>query len=1731
MKIIGLIKYNSENTDTVYIGSNDEVRSKDFRNNLDDEIADNFPMEINKGEIVLSDSSSKIEDRTYYEFAWDENKKNIDFSIPFRRLSPKEIVYGKHNSILATDRDMRRSLIKTMSTLQNQLTAGREDTFVYELLQNANDYPVKGQLVDVQFTILPNALLFFHTGREFNDNNVMAICDVNYGDKEESKDTVGYKGIGFKTVFHDCDFVYIKTGGYSFRLDKKSAEEEGKLIPWQAFPIWTPLEYLSEDESNAVIKSSKDYHVKMVLCPRDKVRLKSYVDLFHRVFDDERVILFVKNINKVRVDSCFMDAPIICEKNSARWLVDSLEADVAPEVTESINKIIKRAEENNVTSRIPSKYKDFKTTRVSFACQKEGNELIGEPNARIYCYLPTQISWGFNFLMNTDMIPTGSRDSIEKGFDGLGINLNEVIAEIAGQKFFDWIASLCKSNKYTLRSIFSLVPDLKALIVSHPEYANFLEKFKEGFEKKLRTKPFIPINGGEYVTINQTVLDKSGLTENHLLSDDEFFAITGYSNLHLPIDELRNDSNFMSLMTKWMSALNLNRQVWGKTDLQKKLTEGGSQLTAWLKNESNNDQFIDLLISKDWLKDFCTKKIFIEEFTGELFSAKGLYWEVKDFENLRGLKDFVRLLSVHTRKRFEENKKCEDIQKEFKDFVTNDFLNARLLSYSNKPKLVKLLYDKETSWGFYKFLASDENIKIKDELKDLPFFNQDNELVDNFDKDFIFTYTPIYKEITSETWLNKAVSIEFVSKEYGTEVEKLFLSNFKVKKFSHRLVVQDIIQNGKYVGKINKVIKSNDVENYHFADYCFSHGDYFKGQANGYVMKVANRVGVTDWLVVSEEPVFFKDKEFSNFAGHKWLPDDSLYSISYRYIPDHEHQKFMENVFGIRYLNAKRAYDEVVAKNLYKIFKTTSIEDEEHENLNYSFVQYLDENANYIFKELNDKEKYAGFNIITTDGLTSVSEQKCIYLYSDELVEISGRNWITKDSFSICSKKYGESAALRSIGVKKYTFSDFFKNVISPNIDAINSYICSKEANLDFHRFIFEHRTEITDSEIKVIQNACIFLAGHDEVAQSSNGHFYPSEAISYLIDKGYVNVSMMNLIDPVYYSWSSDSKDYWENKIGNERLSLQKFADLLKQEDFKSFLVVKLQDEDANIDFWTWAKKTVNDRSILHQFLNLPVLLQGGGFSTKDDTIYLSDEYLSNGKIENVLRKYNPKADIVSANYLKQEGDKDDWCEFWTKVGLKKDILDILIESIKSGFKDLQLVDLPITLADYKDKLEEKLGDSLTNHLAHLQLSCKGGYFDISNAIMIDCDDDEPFEYIILPNEVTIDDAQARRLIKDSMPKEHVVKSNIAWISLKINEYLRLQEQREKIEGFNILHFKFINDLTELKSRGILASVSGDFRDKILILDREGNFCNPKELTLGSVYKPLFDFESCNVPLHYVSNEYKKQCNNRITSLLGADFKVHSSFLEEDIQYLGDTKCAEFFWRNYVVSQKKSHAFGAFDKVKSLVRDRFNDVSCIPTLSGNVRKPSELYSLEIFRYAQHTPLYADKVPMAFEYNNENSACKELYSMLEFRKELDFNDALSALDFFCRPDHSLERSTLVRWLVNAYTDADASKMAEYRLRESSVWLNRHGEPMPVSKMYALDIESPKLVNYFGGIPCIIDSRYLTDSDYFFKSACDVLQIPVITDNDITIEPISGILFKEKNQDLKIFSTCTGGFHS
>ena len=78
--------------------------------------------------------------------------------------------------------------------------------------------------VDVEFHITDEYLTFQHTGDYFNPKNIAAICDINDGEKSDNVEAIGYKGIGFKTVFLDNDYVYLSTGNYSFRFDKSATD-------------------------------------------------------------------------------------------------------------------------------------------------------------------------------------------------------------------------------------------------------------------------------------------------------------------------------------------------------------------------------------------------------------------------------------------------------------------------------------------------------------------------------------------------------------------------------------------------------------------------------------------------------------------------------------------------------------------------------------------------------------------------------------------------------------------------------------------------------------------------------------------------------------------------------------------------------------------------------------------------------------------------------------------------------------------------------------------------------------------------------------------------------------------------------------------------------------------------------------------------------------------------------------------------------------------------------------------------------------------------------------------------------------------------------------------------------------------------------------------------------------------------------------------------------------------
>jgi len=289
------------------------------------------------GEIVID--VKQIPDLTlnkYYEFSWttelDDSERGfhvIPREYKFKMVQAKELVDRLYDNWKNKDYDTIKQMSEVQRMVNTQLTASSDGTFIYELLQNANDYPVvidnQVQLVDVEFHITDHYLIYRHTGRFFSPRNIAAISKMSDGEKKKEKNAIGYKGIGFKTVFSENQYVYLESGEYTLRFDESITRKGlgSSKFPWQLMPIWTPKKEVAQEVINAM-KNAQDFRVQMAIRPDDSSKLrdgeKSYEYIFNDIFKDEKDILFIPNIKSVKV---FYDGDEqICRiKDPEKWVL------------------------------------------------------------------------------------------------------------------------------------------------------------------------------------------------------------------------------------------------------------------------------------------------------------------------------------------------------------------------------------------------------------------------------------------------------------------------------------------------------------------------------------------------------------------------------------------------------------------------------------------------------------------------------------------------------------------------------------------------------------------------------------------------------------------------------------------------------------------------------------------------------------------------------------------------------------------------------------------------------------------------------------------------------------------------------------------------------------------------------------------------------------------------------------------------------------------------------------------------------------------------------------------------------------------------------------------------------------------------------------------------------------------------------------------------------------------
>lgn len=1557
----------------------------------------------------------------YYKFTWvllnnDPLRFGIDLKKGVFSVGPKQIVRSLHDSIINYPASAAKKITGTLDTLNKQLTQSGKEVFIYELLQNANDYPRKQREdsvttpipVEVEFHITDEYLTFQHTGEYFNPRNIAAICDINDGEKSDNVEAIGYKGIGFKTVFLDNDYVYLNTGKYSFRFDKTATDVIN--TPWQILPIWTEPDEVSSAIQDIFSQHPNDlFRVKFALKPRDskilsdRDRSDNYIDLFCSVFETERVILFIPNIQKVSVFIGEVSIPaIVREKNNSNWCVSELEPVEVPEpIYERINDVLTNpdADKSNGYDKIPEKYLNFHKTTVKFACKREGRKLLPVDDAILYCYLPAKrADWGFNFLMNTDMVPNGPRDDIED------IELNHEITKIAGRQFFYWIKDLIASKEYDLDSIFALIPDFDECKKKR-QYKVFVEEFQEEFEKLIKEEPFVPVvdaDGEEYyATIDGIINDRTGIIANDVMADKDFISLTNTDCPYLPVKELRaSDSFYNFIYTYSPASYDID---FGK--IKNLVSEDAFQ--TWLQNQENNNRFLEHLLQEKELNSFAGKDIFIE-YEGDLYSAKVLYPSFgAELKRLSCFRTIIPHLAEATQKHMA-------LMEGWKEFVDANFLKFNALEVLNNYVFRKdytesthaLLGKIENSRDFFKYVAENE-IEPKNLPKDLPIITETSEVKKGFNGRVYF-YSDSSYSLAKESWLPKGF-LYILSHEYFDEpqvdgvLQKAF-ENLGVKSFTDDGFVKDVIvADDDARVSLNALLESNIELSLAFVKYLFVHRGALKDKDNQlgqYVLCCKDKNGEEIYLCDDDVrffdlPALEHNSRFLDNCDYAWLDDNMMYCLSSYYInmfyeiDKKAVESFLRQSFGIKTFTDKAFFKDVVLGHKKKIFENLA-----NREKTTAFVDYLHDHAGIIF-----------------DGSLSYNDLKDMPLI------------------------------LYSGSVQK-------------------------------------ERLEDTDI-------------------------FEFNEDAKYVLGRKWCPADVFTLLDPIYTE--KLGKDALQLlKIGQFNLSSFVTGTLVKDSSFTTLMDIN----EYNIDFWRWIKSHLKEIESFDELQQIQLIDNKLQTEHIGEELYITDKYQANG-IEALVKKYDESALFVSDKYLEEDTEqcKNEWLKLFKKLNLKSDNKDILFNSILPNLPSYE-EDAVVAMLSKHIKDLTAAWDDVLEQVQQLRVRTRGGnYLALDECVVVNIAEDaeqaEPFNYITINDEVAPEIIKANSdiilKIAGTFEDNLIITDRVAWAKEKIESYINDTQNDEKER--NRIHVQFIRELANLNKA---YSFDSSLISKILFKTKGGEFLASPEITMGSAYKPICDFEGNGITtLKYLTESYFTEDNKDLLDYLFRDkTEIHRRFEEEDIPLLENRQFAVYFWSRIYTRNSRIY--------KDWIEDGlFDDVQCIPT-NESVKMPTELYSPEIIHYVQHTPDWTEKLPAKEVVNKiQNEDDREAFYSLPFKKEMGFQDCLYYL-LNAKEKYSEEsdyRRQVVEWILEA-DDIDESAVSTYREQPTAKWRNGKGRPSHISELYVIHPAASQEKAIFSGDEHVMNTKMFPDDEDEFLRFCEIMQIQVLTSKDFVTTPIN-----------------------
>lgn len=420
-------------------------------------------------------------------------------------LETREEIYLRDPTLIVQDYKSEKKMVYEYD--------GRQ---LLEMLQNANDACITDNEKVCYIELKDNTLIIANNGKGFDEGGIRALMYIDISDKEDDDDTIGKKGLGFRSILNWAKSVTVKSNGFALEFSRENAIDFFDNLVKKEPSILNKIHRLSKKEKYPIaslrcpklidIQGKYDQYDTYIII---KLNDDFDISIIEKQIENElnlEVLLFLNHLTKIVVNSpshkfCLLKT-VDSEKSSVRVTKSGFDT----------NEILEQDEWTVIVDRGVI---EDRTYELKVAWDDE----LENPIRTLYSYFKTEVKLDFPCLVHGTFDLTADRNHFVKESA-----YNKVLIE-------KLVELLIKAALSIAQNEVSYKP-LKMLQINESDIDVYFTHhgFVDLLTEKIQHSAVFPTIGNKYISVENNPRVLYNHNYSRILPSESFPNILQYTN-------------------------------------------------------------------------------------------------------------------------------------------------------------------------------------------------------------------------------------------------------------------------------------------------------------------------------------------------------------------------------------------------------------------------------------------------------------------------------------------------------------------------------------------------------------------------------------------------------------------------------------------------------------------------------------------------------------------------------------------------------------------------------------------------------------------------------------------------------------------------------------------------------------------------------------------------------------------------------------------------------------------------------------------------------------------------------------------------------------------------------------------------------------------------------------------------------------------------------------------------